>query len=172
MTDKQEKEQLKQDDPKRANHLTPFQWKKGQSGNLKGRPKGAVGMTKRIELKLLEQIGSGGTDQFADALASAIVKSMLRDPVKAERLIAKFMDRDEGPVEKTPAVSIEIGTQGKVPQPPPMDVDGDDGAPTLSVHVGRLQDIIKERGLDIPSLKAAEDLTVSTPMTAEEELLS
>tara|TARA_R110002110_G_scaffold217697_3_gene431631 strand:+ start:835 stop:1338 length:504 start_codon:yes stop_codon:yes gene_type:complete len=149
MADKQEEKQAsKREDPRRSDHLEPYRWKKGQSGNLKGRPKGAVGLSKRIEERLLEEIKGGDSRQLADVLASAIVKVMLENPVKAERLISKFMDRDEGPVEKGSVVQIGIDARGVVPQAPPLVEAGSDGAPTFVDHLERLVAIAKERGLN------------------------
>lgn len=157
MADNQDKKQAKRDDPKRADHLEPYRWKKGQSGNVKGRPKGAVGLTKRIEQKLLESLSEDGTMQYADILAQAIVKVMLKDPIKAERLISKFMDRDEGPVEKGSVVQIGIDARSIVPQPPPLLEAGSDGAPTFIEHLKRLVAIADERGLTIDPLAIASD---------------
>ena len=101
--DKQEPEkQPEEQTPKgRADHLKEYQFTPGVSGNPGGRPKGAVGLNKRIERKLLAAIkDSPDGSLIADALAAKIVQAMLKDPVKAERLIGKFMDRDEGPVRQ------------------------------------------------------------------------
>ena len=154
MADKQEEKQpsVPRDDPKRADHLEPYRWKKGQSGNTKGRPKGTVGLSKRIEERLLEAISGDDPRQLADLLAGAIVKTMLQDPVKAERLISKFMDRDEGPVEKGSVVQIGIDARGTVPQAPPLIEAGSDGAPTFVDHLKRLVAIADERGLSIDAL--------------------
>jgi len=153
MADNQYKKQAKRDDPVRADHLEPYRWRKGQSGNTKGRPKGAVGLNKRIEQKLLESLSENDTVQYADILAQAIVKVMLKDPVKAERLISKFMDRDEGPVEKGSVVQIGIDASSVVvPQAPPLEEAGSDGAPTFIEHLKRLVAIADERGLTIDAL--------------------
>ena len=154
MADKQEEKQplVERDDPKRTDHLEPYRWKKGQSGNTKGRPKGTVGLSKRIEERLLEAISGDDPRQLADLLAGAIVKTMLQDPVKAERLISKFMDRDEGPVEKGSVVQIGIDARGTVPQAPPLIEAGSDGAPTFVDHLKRLVAIADERGLSIDAL--------------------
>ena len=153
MADKhEEKQPSKREDPVRADHLAPYRWKKGQSGNLKGRPKGAVGLSKRIEERLLEAISADDPRQLADLLAGAIVKTMLQDPVKAERLISKFMDRDEGPVEKDSVVQIGIDARGVVPQAPPLIEAGSDGSPTFVDHLKRLVAIADERGLSIDAL--------------------
>ena len=85
--------------------------------------------------------------QLADALAAKIVAFMLRDPGKAQSLISDMMDRDEGPVEKSPLISIDA--RGQVPQPPPLE-PGKDGAPSFSEHLRRLSAIAKERGLADP----------------------
>tara|TARA_R110000803_G_scaffold51337_1_gene106182 strand:- start:1515 stop:2009 length:495 start_codon:yes stop_codon:yes gene_type:complete len=152
MADKQEEKQAKRDDPERADHLEPYRWKKGQSGNLKGRPKGTVGLTKRIEERLLEEMKGGDSKQLADLLAGAIVKAMLQDPVKAERLISKFMDRDEGPVEKGSVLQIGIDARSVVPQAPPLVEAGSNGSPTFIEHLKRLVAIADERGLTIDAL--------------------
>ena len=85
--------------------------------------------------------------QLADALAAKIVAFMLRDPGKAQSLISDMMDRDEGPVEKSPLISIDA--RGQVPQPPPLE-PGKDGAPSFGEHLRRLSAIAKERGLADP----------------------
>ena len=167
MADKQQKEQLKRTSPRRAEHLKKHRWKKGQSGNPKGRPKGAVGLTKRIEEKLLESFQGDDSQQLADLLAAAIVKAMLKDPLKAERLISRFMDRDEGPVERGNNQLIQIGIDASntVPQPPPLSEAGSDGAPPLAEHLKRLVSIAGERGLAgiaeiLPSAEEAEEADI------------
>lgn len=83
----------------RADHLKPHQFQPGQSGNPGGRPKGTVNLHSRIAKQLLKAIrDADDSDKFADALARKIVAEMLRDPVKAQRLVEKFIERDEGPV--------------------------------------------------------------------------
>ena len=77
---------------------------------------------------------------------------MLKDPVKAERLISKFMDRDEGPVEKDSVVQIGIDARGVVPEAPPLIEAGSDGSPTFVDHLKRLVAIADERGLNIDAL--------------------
>tara|TARA_R100000458_G_scaffold15193_1_gene12929 strand:- start:4713 stop:5201 length:489 start_codon:yes stop_codon:yes gene_type:complete len=149
MADKQEEKQsLKRNDPKRADHLAQYRWKKGQSGNLNGRPKGSVGLSKRIEERLLEAISGDDPRQFADLLAGAIVKSMLKDPVKAERLISKFMDRDEGPVEKGAQIQIGVDARSVVPEAPSLSGASENGAPPFIEHLKRLVAIADERGLN------------------------
>ena len=183
MADKQQEKQPERESGESADHLAPHRWKKGQSGNPKGRPKGAVGLSKRIEKKLLEAFNADDPRQLADLLAASIVKVMLKDPVKAERLISKFMDRDEGPVEKeSTLVQIGIDAGGKVPEPPPLIEAGVDGAPPLGEHISRLLSIAKERGLaDVSSLLEGNDTSQQLPAgesdnddddKAAEELLS
>jgi hypothetical protein len=102
MTEKQPDSQPKRG---RADHLKPHQFKPGQSGNPGGLPKGTVQLSVRIRNKLLEAIkDSPDGIQIADAVAAKIVQAMLKDPIRAERLISKFMDRDEGPV----ATQVEL----------------------------------------------------------------
>ena len=145
MTEKQPDSQPKRG---RADHLKPHQFKPGRSGNPGGLPKGTVQLSARIRNKLLEEIGGGmNGHQLADALAAKIVAFMLRDPGKAQSLISDMMDRDEGPVEKSPLISIDA--RGQVPQPPPLE-PGKDGAPSFSEHLRRLSAIAKERGLADP----------------------
>jgi len=165
MADKQDKKQpIARNDPKRANHLEPYRWKKGQSGNTKGRPVGAVGLNKRIEERLLEETKTGDSRQLADLLAGAIVKVMLQDPIKAERLISRFMDRDEGPVEKGSAIQIGIDARSMVPEAPPLLESGSDGAPTFVEHLKRLVAIAEERGLAIDALDVVADEESAEPL--------
>ena len=73
------------------------QWKKGQSGNPKGRPKGTVGLNTRIRQLLLEERNG---KVVADVLVEQLVRAALADPQKMWGFIKEFMDRDEGRSDK------------------------------------------------------------------------
>jgi len=121
------------------------QWQKGISGNPGGRPKGSVGLNKRIRELLLSEGGADGKT-VADVLVEVLVKAALKNPAKMWPFIREIMDRDEGPVNRTagPMVSIDMG--GTVPQPPPLE-GSEDGTPPLGEHLSRIFAIAKERGI-------------------------
>jgi len=73
------------------------QWKKGQSGNPNGRPKGTVGLNTRIRELLLEERNG---KVVADVLVEQLVKAAIADPQKMWGFIKEFMDRDEGRSDK------------------------------------------------------------------------
>ena len=99
-------------------------FKKGQSGNPGGRPRGSVNLSARIR-KVLETKKKG--KQLADTLAEVLIKETLRNPAKMGAFLRDFMERDEGKVSDRlevtarPADLIELLTQledeGEIPEP-------------------------------------------------------
>src|SRR3990167_3200552 len=68
-------------------------WKKGQSGNPKGKPVGALSMTTKIKEFLMTQANDGET--YADKLRKATV---LRAITKSDVLVKEILDRVDGKV--------------------------------------------------------------------------
>ena len=129
----------------RADHLKKHQFKPGQSGNPGGRPKGVLNLHPLMVKELLK-VGEGGETR-AERLVRILLLEMELEPAKMTPFILKLIDRDEGPVEKSPLISIDA--RGQVPQPPPLE-PGKDGAPSFSEHLRRLSAIAKDRGLADP----------------------
>jgi hypothetical protein len=92
-------------DPRKgpADHLRQYQWKKGQSGNPNGRPKGeSITATLR---RLLEQEHNGRTVQ------EILAEKVIREALSGKYNFAKeLFDRVEG----RPAQKIELAPQENV----------------------------------------------------------
>jgi hypothetical protein len=89
-------EKLKIGDPRRADHLDEHKWKKGQSGNLAGRPKGGVNLTSRLKRQLLEELPNTQHDGVkADLIIRALVEEAKAGNMQAINCI---LDRLEGRV--------------------------------------------------------------------------
>jgi len=89
-------EKLKISDPRRADHLDEFKWKKGESGNLNGRPKGRVSLTSRLRSQLLEELPNAQSDKVkADLIIHALVEEARAGNMQA---IICILDRLEGKV--------------------------------------------------------------------------
>jgi len=129
----------------RADHLKPYQFKPGESGNRSGRPKGTINLHDRMVKELLRRAPEGL--ERADKIVKKIVDLMESDPAKMEKFFHNVMNRDEGPVDKGPLISIDA--RGRVPEAPPL-ISGVSGAPSLGEHLKRLAAIAKERGLADP----------------------
>jgi hypothetical protein len=84
------------------------QWGKGTSGNPGGRPKGSVGLTRRIRELLLADRGK--EKQIADLLVESMVKEALKNPAKMWSFIKEFIDRDEGRTDRRDIISHEDQT--------------------------------------------------------------
>ena len=125
-----------------VDHLKPYQWKKGQSGNPSGLPKGRINLTARIRRELLRATQDG---QVADALAKKVVYDLLSDPVKMQRILLAIIERDEGPVDRGPLVEVHAGN-GRAPELPPPERQ-EKGGMTLSEHLQTLMRLAKERGV-------------------------
>ena len=94
--DDQPKEKLLISDPRRADHLGEYKWKKGESGNPLGRPKGEVNLSMRLRKQLLEELPNCKTDQVkADLVILALVEEARNGNIQA---ISMILDRLEGKV--------------------------------------------------------------------------
>ncbi|MCP4804821.1 MAG: hypothetical protein GY884_05660 [Proteobacteria bacterium] len=132
--------------PKRspAAHLVKHQFKPGHSGNPKGRPKGRIDLSGRIRKELLRRIK--GDQEMADAVAKSVVASILKDPVKASKLLLSIQDRDEGPVVQSPLVEINAGGAGRTTELPPIK-PSERGGMSLKQHLDTLVRVAQERGV-------------------------
>jgi len=90
--------EIQSNDPNRPNFKSERNadgsFKKGHSGNPKGRKKGSINLSSRVR-RVLEQ-NAGNDKKVADVLADVLVKEALKNPVKCWNFIKDFMDRDEG----------------------------------------------------------------------------
>ena len=128
-----------------AEHLKPWQFKPGQSGNPNGRPKGTIDLSARIRKELLRKVKEDAT--LADALAKRIVSALLEDPIKGQRLILAIQDRDEGPIARDPVVSFDFSGPRSPELPPMKQAAG--GPPALGSHLKRLTELAQEFGIDL-----------------------
>ena len=74
-------------------------FEKGVSGNPGGRPRGSVGLSRRIQELMLTESGATGKT-LADHLVEALVTESLKNPSKMWPFIKEFLDRDEGRTDK------------------------------------------------------------------------
>ena len=72
-------------------------WKKGQSGNPKGRPKGTVSITKKLIAKLRQVTVTGEKDK-ADEIVDALFDLATSGNKQAISAIKAIWDRVDGPV--------------------------------------------------------------------------
>ena len=87
-------------------NLRKGMFKKGQSGNPKGRPKGALNLTASLVAAFRETVkGDKSGRTYADQLIERMRQVMIQNPVRARHLIARLQDRDEGPIKHE--ISVE-----------------------------------------------------------------
>lgn len=98
-----ETEKLKISDPRRADHLVPYRWQQGESGNPLGKSKGEVNITSRLKRELLKDLPNSKTDSCkADMVVAALVAEAREGNVQAINII---LDRLEGKVTDKVEVS-------------------------------------------------------------------
>jgi len=103
----------------KADHLAPFQWKKGQSGNIAGRPKGKT--MKEYARELLERQTEEERQEFLHGLPKEIIWKMAEGNPKQDTdvttggdrltpIIVKFLDGKQQPNDNrdTPGVSETV----------------------------------------------------------------
>lgn len=95
--------------PKRpqTRHLRPKPpWRKGESGNPAGLPKGFLPITSRVK-NLLAEASRSGDSTKADAVAAALLKYAMKGSHHHLRIM---LDRIEGPVTQKVEHSVEEQT--------------------------------------------------------------
>lgn len=98
---------------------TPF--KKGQSGNPNGRPKGTLNFNNRIEKMLQEAVKdkSGKEKEMADVIVQSLIKQAAMGNMKAieyliDKIDGKATQRHE--VESTQNINIDTDQMKKIAQ--------------------------------------------------------
>lgn len=84
-------------------NLKPF--KKGQSGNPDGRPKGAVGLKTKLK-QALQRIHEGTGTKYDELFVQATIKDGIKIDGQSRRLIWHYL-------EGKPAESLDITSGGK-----------------------------------------------------------
>lgn len=103
--DKQVKNKL--NNPNIAEEGKPYQWKPGQSGNLKGRPPKDICITSLVKEFLVKEAQGGKT--HAQLVAEAIVKLAEDYHFKGNvAAIRELLDRIEGKVPDTHKIESDI----------------------------------------------------------------
>ena len=84
----------------KGEHLKPYHWKPGQSGNPSGRPKGSMNL-----MPLIRRLLSEGDGEQALAVAQAALDKAKQGDAK---VLAMFLDRLDGPVATRVIVEAEL----------------------------------------------------------------
>ncbi len=84
-----------------ADHLKPHQWKKGQSGNPKGRPKGRISLVRLIEDHLMAEDG-----KVAHEIVEHLFCLARSGDSTALKAIMTIMDRVDGAVSKKQVIEL------------------------------------------------------------------
>lgn len=98
------------DDKQVKNTGRPHRWKKGESGNLKGRPRKDICITSKVKELLLKDAGDGKT--YADLVAEVIVDGItdsagnLKHGINVS-LVRELLDRVEGKVPQPIAGAVD-----------------------------------------------------------------
>lgn len=82
-----------------ANPPKEYQWKKGQSGNPKGRPPGVVSFQERIrrmvdvDMDYIDEHGNEVKTKAGDAIITSMLRKVIKeDDVSAARLLIEHLD--------------------------------------------------------------------------------
>ena len=85
--------------PSRADHLKPYRWKKGQSGNPEGRPTGSISIVERLKAYLRRH------PEEIEAIVLALVKEGRLGNLAATK---EMLDRIDGKVVDTHKIEGEV----------------------------------------------------------------
>ncbi|MCX6720280.1 MAG: DUF5681 domain-containing protein [Candidatus Staskawiczbacteria bacterium] len=86
-----------------------YQWKKGESGNLAGRPPGSVSITARIKEKLLEVPDENLKKSYLDLLIEKILKkALVNGDAQIIKQIWSYVDGPPGSEENLEAIVINL----------------------------------------------------------------
>ena len=101
--------------PGKADHLKPYQWKKGESGNPSGRPQGRPSIEAEIRRRLSENKDG---DILVEGLVTAAIRKALEGDHRfwtsiIERLDGKVAERLAGPDGEGMTVILERVVKGK-----------------------------------------------------------
>lgn len=95
-----------------SDNIVPYQFKKNQSGNPKGRPKGSKSLTTQLKkmlaakIKNYDPITDGDvTQSIADHLINVLLSKALNGEDKA---IMEILNRSDGPVKQVIDQSLNI----------------------------------------------------------------
>jgi len=93
------KNRYKKKAPSRGEHLAPFKWKKGQSGNPEGRPTGVISLTETLK-KMLRR----NPEALEDIVTALIEEGRLGNMVATKEML----DRVDGKVAETHRIEGEL----------------------------------------------------------------
>lgn len=119
---------------RRAEAMRRHQFKPGQSGNPAGKKKGALHISTRLirELRRKNPDDEKGR-RWIDLLVKKLMLELVKDPVRAGKILERLMDVDEGPVTQEVAVTaggslldiVREAERIRGQAPPPAETEGD-----------------------------------------------
>lgn len=133
-------------------HLKPFQWKKGQSGNPKGRPRGRILSESYLRLLNTDLGGKGDID----ARIEEVVKVMIKDGAKIADFVALAQIKEALDGKTHAASEIADRVEGKPKQTQEIVGPGEGPLQAIGLDLAKLssddlRDVVSKLG------KAIED---------------
>ena len=93
------KDRYRVKNPRRGEHLKPWQWKPGECGNKDGRPNGSISLVARLKAHLKEHPED----------IKAIIESLVKEGINGNLIATKEMlDRVDGKVVETHKIEGEL----------------------------------------------------------------
>lgn len=91
---------------RRDQALARHRFKPGQSGNPSGKRKGTLSITTRLtrELRKVNKDDAKGR-RWIEILVQKLMLELVKDPVRAGKILERLMDVDEGPVQQQVALT-------------------------------------------------------------------
>lgn len=86
--------------------LARHRFKPGQSGNPSGKRKGTLSITTRLTRELRKRNPDDQQGRrWIDLLVKKLMLELVKDPVRAGKILERLMDVDEGPVQQQVALT-------------------------------------------------------------------